>query len=172
MLIFFFITPKILLSVSECMDYLTNQIILHSLYPDWFHVFIILSLLFISFDDYNPNVVCNKLQENGLLHSSCKEDDSIMMIICKTVHVDLSLVITNWEYHALNNPSDHDSVSDDYCSNYYFPINTSNDNCFTPFDIYGLTSHYSSTCQAIGALLHLLMVMLNPHKILIVILFL
>ena len=59
MLIFFFIAPEILLTVSEWMDYFTNQFFVLSFYPDWFHVFTILALHFSSCDDYDGSVVCN-----------------------------------------------------------------------------------------------------------------
>lgn len=60
------------------MGHLVNKIPVHSLYPVWFHVFSILVVLFTAFDNYDASVVCNQLQENGLLHSSHEEDDSIM----------------------------------------------------------------------------------------------
>lgn len=161
MLIFIFITLEILLSGSEYMDYLTNQILLHLFYPDWFHVFTILAFLLTYLGDYDASVVCNQLQENGLLHPSCEEYDSIMQSIYKTSQVDLPLVITNWEFDPLINPYDHDFVSDDCHSTYHFPMSTSNDFCFTPFDLFGSTSHYLGTCQAVEALPHSLMVMSN-----------
>lgn len=45
----------------------------------------------------------------------------------------------------------------------HFPINTSNDSCFTSFDIHGLTSHPLSTCQMVEALQPSLMVISGPH---------
>lgn len=59
MLMFFFIAHEILLSISECMDYWTNQILLHLFYTEYFHVFLILTLLFTPFDDYDASAMCN-----------------------------------------------------------------------------------------------------------------
>ena len=145
------------------MGCLTNQIVLHLFHPDWLDVFVILAFLSTYFDDYTASEMCNKSQENGLLHLSCEEDDSIMQSICEIVQIDLFLLIKNQEHNALISPFDHDFVSGDCHSTYHFPINTSNDTCFTSFDIYGLTSHYLGTCQAVEILLHSLMVMLGPH---------
>lgn len=86
-----------------------------------------------------------------------------MLIVCKFVQVDLSVVIKNWESHALINPSNHDFVSDDCHLTQYFPISTSNGCCLKLFYLYGLTSHYLGTYQAVETLLHLLMIMSKPH---------
>lgn len=43
--IFFFIAPQIPLTNNGCMSYLVNQILLHSMYPNWLHVFSILEFL-------------------------------------------------------------------------------------------------------------------------------
>ena len=89
-----------------------------------------------------------------MLHSSREEDDFIVQRIRDTIEIDLSLVITNWEFDALIILYDRDYVSNDFHSTHYFPINTSNDNHCTPFYFYGLTSHYPSTCQVVNALPH------------------
>jgi len=60
--------------------------------------------------------------------------------VCRAAQVDLSLLITSWVSDALTNPYDHDFVSDDCNLASHFPINTSNDICITPFDLYDLTS--------------------------------
>lgn len=54
---------------------------------------------------------------------------------------------------------------DDCHSTYYFPINTSNENCFTPFNIYGLTSQFSSIRQVVEELQRFFFVMSGPHYI-------
>lgn len=48
-------------------------------------------------------------------------------------------------------------------SNYHFPINTSNNSCFTSFDIYNLSSQYLDTSQEVKALHPSLMVMSGPQ---------
>ena len=78
MVIIFLLAQDLLLSVSECLSYLVNQIphldslmslvdvkvesdSLHvdSWYPDWFHVFDILTFFFTSFYNYDASAMCN-----------------------------------------------------------------------------------------------------------------
>lgn len=98
--VFPFISLEILSSDNECMSDCANQIIPHSLSLDWSHVFVVLTFLLNSFDDYDACTVCHQLQENGLSHSASEEVDSIVQIIRKDVQIGLSLLITNWESDA------------------------------------------------------------------------
>lgn len=60
MMLIISITEKdVLLSVSEHLSYLVNQIPFHLLYPDWFHAFAILTFIFNSFDYFDAGSVCN-----------------------------------------------------------------------------------------------------------------
>lgn len=54
-------------------------------------------------------------------------------------------------------------MSDDCHSTYYFPINKSNENCFTPFNLYGLTSHFLSIGRAFEELQTFLFILSCPH---------
>jgi len=71
-------------------------------------------------------------------------------------------LITNCE-SALINPSDHDSISNDYHLTYRFPTNTSNGSCFTSFDLHVLSSQNIGSNQAVEAFHPSLMVISGPH---------
>lgn len=133
-----------------------NQVpLFHPLHLEWFHMFIILTFLFNYFDDCNACKVCHQLQENGFSHSACKEVDSIVQRICIAVQFDLSNVLINSSYQS-------SSYGDCYLD-YHFIMNTSDDIHFTSFDLYGLTSRYSGTCQVFEALHPSLMLISSLH---------
>jgi len=60
------------------------------------------------------------------------ELDSNMQSIHKIVQ------IANWEPNISTSPFDHSSILGDYHSTYHFPNSTSNDSCFTLFDLHHL----------------------------------
>lgn len=161
--IFPFITLEILLSANECMNYRASQILLFSLHLDQFHVFPILAFLFTSFDDYDASMVCYQSQRNSFSHFSDEEDDSIIYSICEIVQIDLSSFITDQEYDALINPSDHYFFFDECHSFDHFPNIISNDIFFTSFGLRLSTSRYSEFFQVVEALQPSLMVMSGPH---------
>lgn len=76
--IFPFIAPEFLLSNNECMSYRTNQVLLHSPWPVWSHVFVVLTSFLHYFHDYDACTVCHQLQENNLSHLAFEELGSIV----------------------------------------------------------------------------------------------
>lgn len=93
--IFIFITPEILLSDTECMRYHANQIIFHSICPNWSHVFVVMASILNYFNDYDDCTICHQLQENSLSHLNCEEVGSVVQIIRRDVQIDLHSLNTN-----------------------------------------------------------------------------
>jgi len=123
---------------------------------------VILVFLFNYFNDCDACIVFHQLRENNLSHLTCEEANSIIQSIGRVVYFYLSLLTTNHESDVLISPFYQGSVSNDCHSTYHLHIITSNDICFTSFDLHGLTSHPLSTCQTVDALHCLLMVMSAP----------
>lgn len=63
----------------------------------------------------------------------------------------------------LINPSNHGSCSKNCHSIDHFPAMIPNDGCFTPIYIYGLSSQFLDTFQAVEVLKSSLIVMSGPH---------
>lgn len=161
MLIILILAPNLLLSINECLCYLLNQVpLFHLLHLDWFHVFVILACLF---NDYGVIPGCSQSQVDGLSHSTYKEDDSFIQIICKVGQTDLSLLSSHQESYVLINPPYHGYCFNNCHSHDHFPTSVHNNGYFTSIDIYGLSSQYLDTCKEVEILHPLLMVMSGPH---------
>lgn len=132
MLIIFLLAEYILLSVSEFLSYLMNQIPhldklisrVHTeggfdtshvdpLYPDWFLVFSILEFISNS---------SNRIQGTYFLYSTCEENDYIVQIIYEAAQINPYLCSDNGEFDVLIDPFDHSVGLNTCISINYFPM--------------------------------------------------